>query len=302
MEKHRYFDQIHAPKESQFFGLPHNLEDPPEIRELKARLAGDPDNYQLILELGNRYNYQLRYREAIDLYNRAAALRPEDPDIRRQRAPRFLNTLQFEKAKADFLFCETHKPGTLDIAYRLGLTCYMMGRRSESADWFARAREYARTGGDGEMEVAALYWQTLTAACLREKFGSWLNFDFTRNIGHHWAYCNTIMVFYEAFGPGGICEGGLKGGLGRRGERLSPGVRKALLQAAVGLYRPPAPEDDEEQTMNGTILNYGVYRFYRYLGEADQAAETFKVILKHDAFWPCYAYLAAWTDKTENNP
>ncbi|MDR2102384.1 MAG: DNA-packaging protein, partial [Treponema sp.] len=260
--------------------------------------------YQLILELCGHYNYQLRYREAIELYNRADSLHPEDPEIRRnvrrQRAPRFLNTLQFAKAEADFLFCEAHKPGTLDIAYRLGLTCYMMGRRSEAADWFARAREYARSGSDGEMEAAALYWQILTAASLRETFGPWLTFDFTRNIDHHWAYRNTIKFFYDAFGPGGICEGGLKGGLGKQAaEKLSPRRREALLNAAAGLYRPPAPEDDEEQTMNGTILNYGVYRFYRYLGETDRAAETFKVILEHDAFWPCYAYLAAWTDRGE---
>jgi tetratricopeptide (TPR) repeat protein len=298
MEKHRYFAPIHASKESQFFGLPHNLQDSPEITALKARLAGEPDNYPLILELCNSYNYQLRYREAIELYNRAVALRPEDPDIRRQRAPRFLNTQQFKQAKSDFLFCETHKPGTLDIAYRLGLTCYMMGRRSEAADWFARAGEYARTGNDGEMEAAALYWQTLTAACLGEGFGPWLTFDFTRSIDHHWAYRNTIRIFCEAFGPGGICEGGLKGGLERKGTE-NRGIREALLKAAAGLYRSPAPEDDEEQTMNGTILNYGVYRFYRYLGERDRAAETLKIILEYDAFWPCYAYLAAWTERAD---
>jgi tetratricopeptide (TPR) repeat protein len=295
MEKHRYFAPIHASKESQFFDLPHHLEDPPEMTELKTRLEGEPDNPGLILELCKEYIYQLRYREAIEGYNRAGALRPEDPDIRRQRAPRFLNTLQFEKAYADFTFCEAARPGTLDIAYRLGLTCYMMGRRLEAADWFARAGEYAKAADDGEMEVAALYWQILAAAGIRGEFGPWLNFDFTRNVDHHWAYRDTAKLFREAFGPGGVLEGGLRGGTGQA-EDLPPEIRKSLLEAASGLYRPPAPDDDEERTMSGTILNYGAYCFYRYLGERDRAGEILKVILEHDGFWPCYAYLAAWTD------
>jgi tetratricopeptide (TPR) repeat protein len=305
MEKHRYFAPVHASKESQFFGLPHNLEDPPELAELKERLAGDPDNCELILDLCGRYNDQLRYREAIELYDRAVALRPEDPEIRRQRAPRFLNTLQFEKAEADFAFCEAARPGTLDIAYRRGLCCYMMGRRSDAGDWFARAREYALAGNDPEMEAAALYWQILAVARTRGKFGSWLNFDFARNIDHHWAYRDTIRLFCAAFGPGGILEGGLKEeplgtiepGPAKTGSVLSAG-RKTLPEAAAGLFRPPVPTDDEEQIMGGTIINYGVYCFYRYLGEKDRAAETLRIILEKDGFWPCYAYLAAWTDRT----
>jgi tetratricopeptide (TPR) repeat protein len=297
MEKHHYFAPIHASKESQFFGLPHNLKDPPELAELKARLAGEPDNYKLILEICNGYNDQLRYREAIELYNRAAALRPEDPEIRRQRAPRFLNTLQFERAETDFAFCEKAHPGTLDIAYRLGLTCYMMGRRRDAADWFVRAREYARAGNDQEMEAAALYWQILALAGIRGEFGTGPSFDFTRNIDHHWAYRDTLKLFCGIFGPGGVCEGGFNGEPGQPGTGPIPrDMRKSLLQAAAGLFHPPSPEDDEEHIMGGTIINYGVYCFYRYMGEMDRATETLKIVLENDGFWPCYAYLAAWTD------
>jgi tetratricopeptide (TPR) repeat protein len=310
----------------------------------------------LILEICGKYNEQLRYREAIALYNRAAALRPEDPEIRRQRAPRFLNTLQFEKAETDFAFCEAARPGTLDIAYRLGLSCYMAGRRDDAADWFSRAREYAVARNDPEMEAAALYWQTLAVAGTRGTFGSWLKFDFTRSIDHHWAYRDAIRLFCAAFGPGGICEGGLAAcctcGFLHRQRRKNPdypaccepsvrrslqgkkppdrrffgipyakrnklledepglnepeqiqtasilsGSRKTLLEAAADLFRPPVPADDEERIMGGTIINYGVYRFYRYLGEKNRADETLRIILENDGFWPCYAYLAAWTDR-----
>jgi tetratricopeptide (TPR) repeat protein len=277
---HVYPELIHASKESQFFGTPHSLEDLPAMKSLMEGLRLESDNIDLLLELAGLYNSQMRFREALELYDRAVALRPGDPALRRQRAPRLLNTLQLERAWEDFHFCEERNSGTLDLAYRLGMTCYFMGRYAEAVDWFAKARNCADREDNAEMAVAALYWQFSAglddAGTNKKRLNrqGWLNFDFSRDSGHHWAYAEAAQAFVDP----------------------SAGAAGALHDHARVLYgRAAASEELMSNTLNATMLNYGAYQLYRLLGSGEEAAQVLEETLAHDGFWSCYAYLGAWT-------
>ncbi|GHU10048.1 hypothetical protein FACS1894151_08990 [Spirochaetia bacterium] len=295
---HHYFAEVHASKESQFFGAAHNIADTTEITALKKRLETESGNYELLLKTASALNDQLRYRESIELYNRAIALRPDDPAGYRQRGPRLLNTLQFDRAYADFAFCEQKDSGTMDIAYRLGMALYMMARYPEAESWFAKSIQYSEAENNTEMVIASLYWRIFAQIQLspqsqtKPTFGPWLNFDFSRDVGHHEAYRDVVKLFCDSFGPAGIVPGGTPSG------GLSASVRDTLLNAAAALYRLPDPNGGLTEALSTSMLNYGVYGFYRYLGEQEKAAQALKTVIDNDHFWICYAYLAAWTDYT----
>ena len=96
----KYFADVHASHESQFRGLPHGLADTDEILACRAK----PQTYETLLELADALCWQLRFREAIDVLSRAAALEPERLDAYRRRGPKYLDTLQFEQALSDYSF------------------------------------------------------------------------------------------------------------------------------------------------------------------------------------------------------
>ena len=98
----KYFADVHASHESQLQNLPHGLADTDEILACRAK----PQTYENILELADALCWQLRFREAIDALTQAVNLEPERMEAYRKRDPKYLDTLQFERALADYTHCE----------------------------------------------------------------------------------------------------------------------------------------------------------------------------------------------------
>ena len=113
---------------------------------------------------------------------------------------------------------------------------------------------------DDEMGIAVLYWHTLSAA-RTEKAPTLLKYyrpDMA--VGHHTAYEKAIQVW----------------------SGITP--LSAMLQMLE------SEEDD---------LEYGI-TLYGLLWHPDCAekARLSKVLLRRDGFWPSFAYLAAWNDRS----
>ena len=259
MEK--YFDDVHASKESQFYNLPTNIENSPVVAELKSQISNSPHNYDLYLEIGKLLNFQLRYRESIEFYSKAVELNPEDIRGYRSRAPRYITTLQFNKAHANFLFCEEKSGTTLDTSYRIGLCYYFMRDYAKAKERFIACFELSKN--DFEMMAAVNYWYILCCVKLGET-------DITIPdlipkgiaIHHHAGYSNVVSLF--------------------KNELTIP----ALSENAKRYAEP----------MNAPIALYGLYNYYKYTKRFDEASELLKQIIADDTYWICFAYIGAWVD------
>ena len=84
-----FFADEHATPASQMGDGVCELMDTPEVSALK-----DTDTYEGLLALGKALCYQLRYREAVEVYTKAVEMRPRDIRAYRQRGARYISTLR----------------------------------------------------------------------------------------------------------------------------------------------------------------------------------------------------------------
>ncbi|GHV87244.1 hypothetical protein AGMMS50255_5400 [Spirochaetia bacterium] len=258
---HKYFSEIHADKNSQFFNRSCRITDIEETAKSREKLLAEPGNYDLLMDFAKKLNFQLRYREAIEIYDRALELRPNDYDARLARAPRYYNTLQFDKAYADYSYCLNQSPDNPYVMYRIGITAYAMGKNEEAEVHFTRCMTlYAE---EPEMLVGSAYWLALTVARTNSRNTQWQTFDFTFEIGHHTGYRDGLKVLA---GKSGVEE----------------------------TYNRWIKDDD---TLNGSIVLYALAVYYRMNGNIEKAKKIFSTLMSLDEFWAGFAYIAAWSER-----
>ena len=124
---HAYFSELHAKPDSQLLGLPCAVSDTPEA----AAARSDPS------EQGQRalvaaLDFQLRYREALTVYDQLLLQCPTDTALRRRRATRYINTLQPEKAISDLAQCRALGMPDSEVCYPLGIANYLAGRYEDA--------------------------------------------------------------------------------------------------------------------------------------------------------------------------
>lgn len=182
----KFFADIHALPQSQLGGEPHGLADTPEVAALR-----DASTDEDLLALGKALCWQLRYREAVEVYTKAIDLNPRDIRGYRQRAARYLTTLRPEAAIADFLRCRELGGDELDISYRLGLCRYF----AEDYEGAMLEMERCYPLCDDEMGIGAIFWHTLSAWRAGERPGLLEeNYHPLMQVGHHTAYEFTMAA------------------------------------------------------------------------------------------------------------
>ena len=250
----QFFADEHASPESQFENKPHGLTDTLQVQQ--KRDAADFDG---LMDLAKALCWQLRYREAVDVYTKAIELRPEELTGYRQRAARYITTLQPEKAISDFLRCRELGGDAQDISYRLGICYYLAGDYKAAMEEL----EVCYPLCDEEMGIAVIYWHTLSAwrskketTLLKEKYH--LGMD----VRHHTAYEFAMRVASENL---------------------------ALTDAAMQLSQ-------ESDDLEYSIKAYGIYAILMKMQEEDMARMLLDAIIRRDKFWISYAYIAAWND------
>ena len=253
----KYFDDLHAGWDSQLTGAPCDIADTEEILSLRET-AEDYDN---LMSLGDALTRQLRYREAAERYTNALENRPGDYTATRNRAGRYLSTLQTEAAKKDLHFCLENNGDEMDITYRLGLCFYFDREYADAAHWFGRCYPLC----DEEMGIAIIYWHTICSYRMKVHPELLDKYHTGMNVGHHTAYEKAVRVF----------------------------------AGAMSTTNALAELEHEPEDLEYAITMYGLCRHLLYSGQAEIYKRYMKRLIERDGFWPCYAYLAAWNDTME---
>lgn len=220
-------------------------------------------DYESCMVLGKALSRQLRYREASEAFGRALEFRPDDPDALRLRAGRELSTLQTERARTDLLRCKTLGMDELDLEYRLGLCDYFEGKNGAAVEHFAACLSLA---GD-EMGIAAIYWHTLSAWRMGATSSLLKAYRPGMEVGHHTAYEKAVSAFADQ-------------------TRFAQVLREAEAE----------PED-----LEAVMVLYGLSVQARACGNRAEGQHLLDETLRRDGFWPCYAWLAAWSERNQRH-
>lgn len=221
------------------------------------KLRGDR-TYRGFLDLAKALRFQLRYRDAIKACSEAIKLKPEEKEAYRQRAGAYLTTLQIEKARKDFQRCRELGQDRLDVSYRLALCFYLQEEYEKAMEELEQTWELC----DDEMGIAVIFWHTLSAWKLRKRPELFLKYYRTdMEVGHHTAYAFLIEALLK--------------------ERSLQMAEKRL---------------ENTEDLDFSIIGYGLYVYYRFLGMDEAAQGLLREIIKRGRFWISYGYLAAWQE------
>ena len=256
----KYFADVHASHESQFQDLPHGLADTDEIRACRAK----PQTYETLLELADALCWQLRFREAIDALTQAVRLEPERVEAYRKRGPKYLDTLQFEQALADYTRCEQADGVSVMSRYRVGMAQYLMRKYNNAIRAFADSLAIAPQ--DDDMYIADVYWLVLSQLRAGEMAEAQRtlqqHYRPDMYVGHHTAY-EKAMRAAAGFAP----------------------MEDMLAEL-----------DAEPDDLQFAMTAYGLCVLLETHGETEKADALREKLLKRDGFWFCFSYLAAYSD------
>jgi cytochrome c-type biogenesis protein CcmH/NrfG len=93
----------------------------------KAMVAANPKDINALIQLGNLYYDNARYREAVEWYGRALEVEPRNPDVLTDRGTSFWNLNQPDAAIADFRKALAIDPAHAQTLYNMGVV-YMNGK------------------------------------------------------------------------------------------------------------------------------------------------------------------------------
>ena len=259
----KYFADVHASYKSQFENLPHGLSDTDEILTCRAK----PQTYETLLELADALCWQLRFREAIDALTQAIALEPERMEAYCKRGPKYLDTLQFERALADYTRCEQTDGVSVESRYRVGMAHYLMRKYDDAIRTFTDSLAIAPQ--DDDMYIADVYWLVLSQLCAEkaDEAQKTLQQHYRPDmyVGHHTAY--------------------------------EKAMRAAAGYASMDIL---AELDAEPDDLQYAMTAYGLCVLLQAHDEKEKADALREKLLKRDGFWFCFSYLAAYHDQTKN--
>lgn len=113
------------------------------VAEAVAKLAADPKNLELLIELGRAQAGVWRYRDAIATYTRGIEINPKDARLYRHRGHRYITLRQFDNAVKDLERAAKLNDKDFDIWYHLGLARYLKGDFRKAAAAYEKCRAVA---------------------------------------------------------------------------------------------------------------------------------------------------------------
>lgn len=259
----KYFADVHASHESQLQNLPHGL----LTRTKFSPAAQSRRRMKRFWSWRTLLCWQLRFREAIDALTQAIALEPERMEAYRKRGPKYLDTLQFEQALTDYTHCEQADGVSVMSRYRIGMAHYLMGKYGDAICAFSDSLAIAPQ--DDDMYIADVYWLVLSQlrAGKADEAQKTLQQHYRPDmyVGHHTAYEKAMRVA-AGFAP----------------------MEDMLAEL-----------DAEPDDLQFAMTAYGLCVLLETHGEAEKADALREKLLKHDGFWFCFSYLAAYHDQTK---
>lgn len=151
----------------------------------------EADDYDSMVALGNALAGQYRFREAIDIYNRASGIRSDESLLFIRIAGANLTLFRFEEAKANYDRALEKGAAPVSVAFYMGILNYLRGDYTASRECF----ENSLPTESGEMKIAIIYWHTL--ACYRGNHECTLLSEYSSDmdVGHHLAYKRVVDIF-----------------------------------------------------------------------------------------------------------
>lgn len=222
-------------------------------------LGQSASTYEGWMDIGRSLTKELRYLEAAEAYSQAIHLQPLQCDAYRQRAGKYLATLQPEKAILDFEKCRSMGAEESDICYRLGLCWYYAGLYRRALAEFQQCWNCC----DEELGIGVIYWSMICAWRLDEEPKMLSYYRTDMDVGHHGAYAFAVQTVL------------------------------GILPLADALQKLDAEKDD----LAFSMMAYGIAAYCEHLGLHDMAVNLYSQILKRDSFWISFGYLAAWNDR-----
>lgn len=95
-----------------------------------------PEDAQTYYKLGNSYNRQGRYTEAIEALNKAVQIKPGFSDAYYNLGVNYWSLDRYEEAAEAYRQAVKADPGNVDAYFNLGMTCGRLGRLPEAIEAF----------------------------------------------------------------------------------------------------------------------------------------------------------------------
>lgn len=118
------------------------------IARAQARSAADPNNVDLLIQLGIAQSGARQFREAIETFSRGLAIAPRNAILYRWRGHRYLSVREHDRAQADFDRGLAIDSTVYGIWYHLGVLRYIQADFTGAAAAFERARPLAPDAGE----------------------------------------------------------------------------------------------------------------------------------------------------------
>ena len=197
MHDHHGIHGEHALRMSQLGNERCLTMDTDEMKELRQH----PDASSL-LRLGSLLIARYRYKDAIDVLERASEAEPDSAEIQMKLGGTKLTLLRCDEAMHHYFKALELDAPEQPVYFACAVAAYFRGDYIRSAELFEKYK-----GEDGESLISSIYWNTLN--CCRAGIAQrmLMEFDPDMDSGYHDAYKETMLVFAGYTDPSDISFG-----------------------------------------------------------------------------------------------
>lgn len=223
------------------------------VAEAKKKLAADPKNPDLMLQVALAHAGVREYRESVAVCTTAIALAPQNADLFLERGHRELGLREFVRARTDLDRAVKLDPKKVDAYYHLGLAHYFVGEFAASAEAFGHAVELA-PNLDNRINSSNWWYASLRRANQTDQAAKALEkiTPEMKNTEPHTFFYLSLLRFFQGKMP----------------------------ESTAVPRQPAAGNTDVEAELRFDTVAYGVGNWYLYNGDPAKAQEYFRRVVK----------------------
>ena len=243
------------------------LADDASVTTARTKLAEDPNNSALVLQLSKAQASRRQYREAVATCTEGLAKAPQDADLYIERGHRDLGLRAFSQAQRDLEQAVKLDPSKLDAHYHLGLAHYFQGHFAQAALAFDKARALAKSN-DSLIDCSNWLYVSLRRANDDKQAAAVLTriTPEVHNTEPHLLFYLRLLHFYQG----------------------------QLTEQAV-LPPKPADANDTESELSFNTVSYGVGNWKLYHGDTSGATKLFRTVITGQA-WNAWGFIGSETE------
>jgi tetratricopeptide (TPR) repeat protein len=240
------------------------LPDDQSVIDARKRLAADPKNVDLVLQLSKAEAGRRQYKEAVATATQGLIFAPKSSDLYLERGHRELGLREFKPAQRDLDQATRLAPGNLDAHYHLGLAHYFLGEFDEAAGSFEKARALAKTD-DSLIDCSNWLYVSLQRAGKAGAAAQVLSriTPAVKNTEPHLYFYLRLLHFYQG-----------------------------QLSAEAVLPPPPAGPQDVEGELSFNTVSYGVGNWRLYTHSGADGYALFKRVVQGEA-WNSWGFIGS---------